>query len=60
DCEGIIDMINGESISAINAGYRLSQGGIATTLTAMQARMLDVMTDMEASLSVGNGGREQD
>ncbi|MEG1394561.1 MAG: tRNA uridine-5-carboxymethylaminomethyl(34) synthesis GTPase MnmE [Clostridia bacterium] len=50
DCEGIIDMINGESISAINAGYRLSQGGIATTLTAMQARMLDVMTDMEASL----------
>ena len=29
DAEGIIDMINSESIASLNAGYRLSKGEIA-------------------------------
>ena len=50
DAEGIIDMINAESISAINAGYRLSKGGISDKLSQIQDKILYCVSQLEASL----------
>ena len=50
DAEGVIDMINAESIAAINAGYRLSKGGISDKLAAIQDRILYCVSQLEASL----------
>ena len=50
DAEGIIDMINGESSAALNAGYRLSSGDIARKITSLQDRLLDCVSHLEASL----------
>ena len=48
DAEGIIDMINAESIAAINAGYRLSKGGISDKLAAIQDKILYCVSQLEA------------
>lgn len=50
DAEGIIDMINAESIAAINAGYNLSKGGISTKLSEIQDKILYCVSQFEASL----------
>ena len=50
DCEGIIDMINGESLSALKAGSRLMQGKISKEIGDLQAKLLDSIADLEASL----------
>ena len=50
DAEGIIDMINAESIAAINAGYRLSKGGISDKIAAIQDSILYCVSQLEASL----------
>ena len=50
DAEGIIDMINGESISALNASYRLSSGQMAQKINALQSQALDCISELEASL----------
>lgn len=50
DAEGIIDMINGESSAALNAGYRLSNGDVARKITSLQDRLLDCVSHLEASL----------
>ena len=50
DAEGIIDMINAESIAAINAGYRLSKGGISDKLAGIQDKILYCVSQLEASL----------
>lgn len=50
DAEGIIDMINAESIAAINAGYRLSKGGISSKLSEIQEKILYCVSQLEASL----------
>ncbi len=50
DAEGIIDMINGESIASLNAGYRLSKGYIAQEISAIQEKLLDCISELEASL----------
>ena len=50
DAEGVIDMINGESAAAVNAGYRLATGGTSTAIRALTAPLLDVIAHMEAAL----------
>ena len=50
DAEGIIDMINAESIAAINAGYRLSKGGISDRISEIQDKVLYCVSQLEASL----------
>ena len=50
DAEGIIDMINAESIAAINAGYNLSKGGISDKISQIQDKVLYCISQLEASL----------
>ncbi len=50
DAEGIIDMINGESIASLNASYRLSSGKIAEKIGELQNELLDCISQLEASL----------
>ena len=50
DAEGIIDMINSESIASLNAGYRLSKGDIAQKIVEIQTNLLDCISELEASL----------
>ena len=50
DAEGIIDMINAESIAAINVSYRLAKGNLSETLNNIQSKILDCVSQLEASL----------
>lgn len=50
DAEGVIDMINAQSVSALNAGYRLLEGGTADKVEKMQSKLLDTVAELEASL----------
>ena len=50
DAEGVIDMINGESAAAVNAGYRLATGGTSAAVRALTAPLLDMIAHMEAAL----------
>lgn len=50
DAEGIIDMINSESVASLNASYRLSAGDIAKKINDLQTTLLDCVCELEASL----------
>ena len=50
DAEGIIDMINGESVAALNASFRLSSGQMAQKINRLQELALDCVSELEASL----------
>ena len=50
DAEGVIDMINGDSAAAVNAGYRLATGGVFAAVHELTAPLLDVIAHMEAAL----------
>lgn len=50
DAEGVIDMINGDSAAAVNAGYRLATGGVSAAVHALTSPLLDVIAHMEAAL----------
>lgn len=50
DAEGIVDMINGESIASLNASYRLSNGDIARKIDSLQQQLIDCIAELEASL----------
>ena len=50
DAEGVIDMINGDSAAAVNAGYRLATGGVSAAVHELTAPLLDVIAHMEAAL----------
>ena len=50
DAEGIIDMINSESIASLKASYRLSNGDIANKIEDLQNRLLDCISELEASM----------
>lgn len=50
DAEGIIDMINSESVGGINAGYRLAMGGVTGKVNECQQMLLDCVAHLEASL----------
>lgn len=50
DAEGIIDMINGESLASINAAFRLSTGEVAKQVTNLENKLLDAISYLEASL----------
>ncbi|MDE7336627.1 MAG: tRNA uridine-5-carboxymethylaminomethyl(34) synthesis GTPase MnmE, partial [Clostridia bacterium] len=59
DAEGIIDMINGESIASLNAGYRLAKGEIAQNIAKIQDSLLDCISELEASLDYPEEMEEQ-
>ena len=50
DAEGIIDMINSESIASLNASYRLSSGAVSQEIDILQNKLLDGISQLEASL----------
>ena len=50
DAEGVIDMVNGDSAAAVNAGYRLATGGVSAAVHELTAPLLDVIAHMEAAL----------
>lgn len=50
DAEGVADMINAESAAGLRAAYRLMDGSVARAINKVQARLLDVMTGLEAVL----------
>lgn len=50
DAEGVVDMINAESIAGLQAGYRLMNGDIARAIDALQDKILDLISGLEASL----------
>ncbi len=60
DAEGIIDMINSESIASLNAGYRLSKGEIAQKIVEIQTNLLDCISELEASLDYPEEMEEQE
>ena len=50
DAEGVIDMINAESLAGLKAGYRLMNGEIAKTIDSLQNTIIDLVSGLEASL----------
>lgn len=50
DAEGIVDMINADSLAALNAGYQLLDGGISAKVAAMQEKLLDGISNLEVGL----------
>ena len=49
-CEGLIDMINGESASQAKAGYYLYREKLLKETTALQARLEDALCAIEADM----------
>lgn len=50
DAEGVVDMINAESIAGLEASYRLMNGDIARTIDSIQDEIIDLISGLEASL----------
>lgn len=50
EAEGIVDMINAESRSALNAGYRLLNGDLTKRVREINDKILDLCSSLEASL----------
>lgn len=50
DCEGIMDLIHGEGLAAVKAASRQAQGYLSRTVTEWEDRLLDVISELEASL----------
>lgn len=50
DAEGIADMINAQSASALRAAFRLMQGGLSGKCEDLSERLLTVISTLEASL----------
>lgn len=47
--EGIIDMINSESVAALKASYRMLSGSLGNTIAVLRADLIDTMASLEAS-----------
>lgn len=50
DAEGVIDMINAESASALNAAYRLMDGEVSKNINAILERLENLIATLEATL----------
>lgn len=50
DAEGVIDMINAESASALNAAYRLMDGEVAKTINIIIEDLETLISTLEATL----------
>lgn len=50
EAEGIVDMINAESLSALNAGYKLMNGSLTRKVRELNSRIIDICAELEASL----------
>lgn len=50
EAEGIIDMITGENIASLNAGYRMLSGHLNNVVNAINDKILDLTASLEASL----------
>ena len=48
DAEGIIDIINAQSVSAVNAAYRLMSGKLSLEAGTVQKKLLDLIAYLEA------------
>ena len=48
DAEGIIDIINAQSVSAVNAAYRLMSGKLSDDINVIQNKLLDLIAHLEA------------
>lgn len=50
DCEGIVDLIQGESMAAVRAASRQAQGALARRIGELNDQLLDGIGELEASL----------
>lgn len=49
EAEGVVDMINAESLSALNCGYRLMSGKLNEKLHELEDILLDTVAQLEAA-----------
>ncbi|MDD4839772.1 MAG: tRNA uridine-5-carboxymethylaminomethyl(34) synthesis GTPase MnmE [Clostridia bacterium] len=50
DAEGVVDMINAESASAVRAAYKLMDGEFGKQMKTIEARLFELICGLEASL----------
>lgn len=50
DCEGVIDMINAESLAAVKSAYRLMKGDFAKKVQKIAENLSSLIVEMSASL----------
>lgn len=50
EAEGMIDMINAESVAELKSGYSLASGELSKLATSAQAELIDIMAEIEVSL----------
>lgn len=50
DCEGVIDMINAESLAAVKSAYRLMKGEFAKKVQKIAKNLSSLIVEMSASL----------
>lgn len=50
DCEGVIDMINAESLAAVKSAYRLMKGDFAKKVQKIAESLSSLIVEMSASL----------
>lgn len=50
DAEGVIDMINADSEAGLNAAYRLMSGDLSKKIYAVQEKLFETITNLEAVL----------
>lgn len=50
DCEGVIDMINAESLAAVKSAYRLMKGEFAKKVQKIAENLSSLIVEMSASL----------
>lgn len=50
DAEGVIDMINAESVAGVRAAYRLMQGNVSKSINAILDRLETLIATLEATL----------
>lgn len=50
DAEGVIDMINSDSVEAVKVAYRLMSGHLSNDIKQIQDNLADIITSLEAVL----------
>lgn len=59
-CEGLIDMINSESVAGIKSGYYLFKEHLKKKITAMQEVLTDILAGIDANIDYPEEGLIED
>lgn len=58
-CEGLIDMINSQSVSGVKAGYSLYREGLTKTVSNIQQNLTDALAEINADMDFPEEDLEQ-